>query len=78
MHNASLKNSIRLQKVYNSLLSGPKTTRELINLTGCCAINSIMSELKADGISYRCEYLGKTPDGNKIYQYSLEGRQYVD
>ncbi len=37
MHNAKLETSDRLQRVYQALQQGPKTTRDLIQETGCCA-----------------------------------------
>ena len=49
MNNATM-NSDRLQRVYRALLTGPKTTRELIEMTGSCSISSIISELRACGI----------------------------
>ena len=65
MHAATLESG-RLQKVYFALLSGPKTTWELIQITGCCAISSIISELRSNGIDIICTCIRKG-----VYQYSL-------
>ena len=68
MHNARIETSDRLQRVYYALQQGPKTTRELIMETGCCAINSIVAELRACGIK-----IGKPERVRKgVYKYSLE------
>ncbi len=68
MHNARIETSDRLQRVYRALQRGPKTTRDLIHETGCCAINSIVSELRACGIP-----VGKPERIRQgVYLYRLE------
>ena len=67
MHNASLK-SPRLKAVLDRLKIGPHTTKGLILLTGYCAINSIIAEIRANGIDVNCKCLSKG-----VYQYSLKG-----
>ena len=66
MHSATLS-SERLQKVYNLLLTGPKTTMEIVQQAGVCAVNSIAAELRANGIPVQCTMLGKGR-----FQYRLE------
>lgn len=67
MHSARLENSERLQRVYQALLSGPKTTMQLIQEANVCAVNSIISEIRNNNIPIRCECIGKGR-----YRYSLE------
>ena len=66
MHSATLEKSDRLQRVYNRLMEGPATTMELIRDAGVCAVNSIISELRNNGIGIDCECLRKG-----VYQYRL-------
>jgi hypothetical protein len=74
MHAAALSRSPRLQAVHKVLLDGKRhSTRELIDKTGSCAINSIVSELRANGVAVLCEYESTTLDGNDVYVYSLPG-----
>lgn len=68
MHHATLVNSRRLQRVYELLCNGPKTTREIIREAGVCAVNSIASELRANGIEIDCRCVS----GRRgVYEYSL-------
>ncbi len=71
MHAANLDKSERLQRFIEALKTGPKTTRELIEATGLCAINSIAAELRQNGIKVDCTYKGTTENGARIYQYEL-------
>jgi hypothetical protein len=71
MNHASLNKSPRLQRVYNALITGPKTTKELIEITGSCAINSIAAELRAQGVPVACQCISKSKDA-AVYQYRLE------
>jgi hypothetical protein len=68
MHSAKLENSDRLQRVHRCLMSGPKTTLELVQQAGVCAVNSIVDELRDNGIAIECKRTGKN-----IWQYRLEG-----
>jgi hypothetical protein len=69
MHNAKLETSERLRRVYKllKLSRRPLSTRDIIRLANVCAVNSIMSELEANGIRYRCDR------EDNVYYYSLEG-----
>lgn len=55
MNAAKLKQSGRLKAV-DSFLSDrkPHSTRDIIRATGMCAINSIISELRANGRKINC------------------------
>lgn len=66
MHYAKLDKSDRLKRVYDALRERPMTTRELIEHTGCCAINSVVSELRQNGIAINC-----VPIRKGIYLYEL-------
>jgi len=57
MNAAKLKTSDRLQRVLAVLRSGWKdayTTMDLIRLAHVCAVNSIIAELRANGIPVAC------------------------
>lgn len=67
MHSANVETSSRLQAVHNVLKDGKShSTLDLIRESGMCAINSIISELRRNGIGVKCERDGR------IYRYSLE------
>ena len=56
MHFADISSSTRLQRILKVLQKGGKfTTRDLIRKSGQCAINSIVSEIRANGIAVECE-----------------------
>lgn len=66
MHSARLENSDRLRKVYELLMSGPKTTMEIVQGAGVCAVNSIVAELRTNGIEIDCKCLRKG-----VFEYRL-------
>lgn len=65
MHHATLK-SDRLRRVLKALRKRPMTTRELIQTAKVCAVNSIISELRANGKEIDCWRISK-----RTYEYSL-------
>ena len=71
MHAARLSNSPRLRRVLSALEENPGglTTMELIDRANVCAVNSIASELRANGISVECLPV-KGQRG--VYRYRLE------
>ncbi|MBZ0158435.1 MAG: hypothetical protein K8I29_19730 [Alphaproteobacteria bacterium] len=72
MHAAKYEKSERLQRVHRALMSGPKTTREIIQIADVCAVNSIAAELKQNGIPVRCT---PVPGKKGVFLYSLEEQQ---
>lgn len=59
MHSATIERSPRLQRVLAVLLDNKKhTTRSIIRKAKVCAVNSCVSELRANGISIECERTG--------------------
>ena len=74
MHAAKIEDSPRLQKVLNYLrYHGVRTTMEIIQGCQVCAVNSIIAELRANGITIDCQAI-KGQRG--VYQYRLiEGEQ---
>lgn len=59
MHAAKLSKSDRLKRVRTVLMDGMKhTTRDLIRKSHCCAINSIVSELRQNGMVIDCQRVG--------------------
>jgi hypothetical protein len=59
MHAARIEQSDRLQRVARYLADGiPRSTLEIIHGTGCCAINSIVAELRENGIPVSCTRVG--------------------
>jgi len=62
MHAANLETSERLQRVATLLDDGrPHSTMEIIAEARVCAVNSIISELRRNGVQIksRCEGRGK-------------------
>ena len=56
MNAADIDKSERLQKVANLLgRGGEYTTLDIIQKAGVCAVNSIISELRANGYSIDCQ-----------------------
>lgn len=67
LHFAKLEKSERLQRVLKLLRDHkPHTTRDIVKKADVCAVNSIISELRANGIKISCEPLGRGR-----YQYQL-------
>lgn len=56
MNAANLGRSDRLQRVYKLLSKGGEyTTLDIIQKAGVCAVNSIISELRANGYEIDCQ-----------------------
>lgn len=59
MHHANLSKSRRLQRVAIFLSDGvARTTRQIIRGAHVCAVNSIASELRANGVLIDCQRRG--------------------
>ncbi len=59
MHHAHLEKSSRLQRVLKVLNDGKRhTTRDIIRKASVCAVNSIVSELRVNGIKIDCQRNG--------------------
>ena len=59
MNAASLENSDRLARVHELLLKGGEyTTLDIIMNARVCAVNSIISELRQNGVKIKCERRG--------------------
>lgn len=70
MHFARLEKSDRLRRVLALLSDGrPRTTREIVRMADVCAVNSIVSELRANLYDIRCKCIGKG-----VFEYWLVGR----
>lgn len=70
MHSASLKTSERLKRVAALLADGQEhTTRDIIQAAGVCAVNSIISELRANGGQILCRR-----DGD-VWYYKMEANR---
>lgn len=66
LHFAHLSSSRRLQRVLAVLRDGrPHTTREIVRRADVCAVNSIVSELRANGFAIDCTMKAR---GKFIYQ----------
>lgn len=66
MHFADVSKSERLQRVLRSLKLRPMTTMELVREANVCAVNSIISELRANGYRIDCECLARG-----VFRYTL-------
>lgn len=74
MHAAKVEKSRRLQRVLELLRSrGPRgaTTREIRDVADVCAVNSIIAELRANGLHVDCEFVERHSNGSAIYRYTL-------
>ncbi len=74
IHAARLGKSTRLQKVLDFLkLRGDEgaTTREIIRETGMCAINSIITELRRNGLVIDVRGPVLSREGERVYRYIL-------
>jgi hypothetical protein len=59
MHAARVENSLRLQRVEKLLSTGKKyTTLDIIKKAKVCAVNSIISELRWNGMDIKCKREG--------------------
>lgn len=59
MHAANLEKSDRLRRVHEVLMDGNShSTRDLIREAKACAINSIVAELRTNGIDISCHRVG--------------------
>lgn len=59
MHAAKLENSDRLQRVAELLDTGNEySTLEIIIHANVCAVNSIVSELRCNGMDIKCQRRG--------------------
>lgn len=59
MHAARLSHSDRLQRVRALLADGlPRTTMEIIAQARVCAVNSIIAELRHNGLAIHCQRVG--------------------
>ena len=60
----------RLARVLRELADGrPRTTRELIERAGVCAVNTCVSELRALGYVIECKSQGHDGHGAHVYAY---------
>lgn len=70
MHAARIDHSERLQRVAALLAGGGEySTLEIIQQAGVCAVNSIISELRANGRDVRCKCIGR---GVYVYWMPIE------
>lgn len=59
MHAARLGHSDRLQRVRALLVDGvPRSTMEIITQARVCAVNSIVAELRHNGVPVACQRVG--------------------
>jgi len=67
MHAARLDKSTRLQRVLRLLSDGRwHGTRDIIALARVCAVNSCVSELRANGLPVACRCVGRG-----LFEYRL-------
>lgn len=61
MHSARLTKSERLQRVLAVLKRGGEfSTMQIVELANVCAVNSIIAELRANGMDISCQRRGDT------------------
>ena len=67
INHARLSASPRLQRVHDLLKQGGEhSTLELSIRAGVCAVNSIVSELRAQGADIRCKQVCSKETGERI------------
>lgn len=74
IHYATLADSPRLKRALAALeRAGTRglTTRELIYAADICAVNTVVAELRANGIAVDCVYEYHTATGARVYRYRL-------
>ena len=72
MHAARLDSSPRLRRVLEALLErGELTTRDLVVEAEVCAVNSCISELRANGFDIDCRQSVAHAGGPRVWLYSL-------
>lgn len=74
MNAASLHRSGRLQRVKAFLESRRErgaTTREIIAEANVCAVNSVVSELRSNGVQIDCKNEGLNDQGAAIFRYKI-------
>ncbi len=72
MHAASLNSSPRLQRVHDLLLNGREySTLEIVQGAQVCAVNSIIAELRANGLTITCRQI-VSPAGERRWLYRME------
>ena len=71
MHAARLDVSPRLQRVHALLEGGEeRSTMEIVQAAGVCAVNSIVAELRAQGAEIACRR-ARTAEGGRIWLYRM-------
>ena len=69
MHAARLDQSDRLRRTLDVLDDGKEhSTLDLVMLAGVCAVNSVIAELRANGIPIACRQ-DRDANGNRIWLY---------
>ena len=70
MHARTLENSPRLQQTLGVLSDGKRhTSAEIRNITKSVCVGTDISELRHNGKTIECQLVGKTDEGNKVYEY---------
>ena len=70
MHAATLKRSPRLQRVHALMADGRwRSTREIMAEAHVCAVNSCVSELRANGVRIECRQ--QNAAGGRLFFYRL-------
>ena len=71
MNAACLNRSARLQRVHGLLADGREySTLEIVDAARVCAVNSIVSELRANGAAIGCRQ-ARAPHGQRLFLYRM-------
>lgn len=72
MHARTIANSPRLQQTLAILADGlPHTSKDIRDITKSVCVGTDISELRYNGKVIECQLMGKTDEGNKVYEYRL-------
>lgn len=76
IHYGHIETSARLKRVLDFLLSEPMgaTTRQIAKGASVCAVNSAIAELRANGYSIDCLFMGRK-NGSAIFRYRLASKR---
>ena len=72
MHAARLDSSPRLRRVHALLSDGiERSTVEIVNAAHVCAVNSIVAELRENGVYIECRRARDAKSGRPVWLYRM-------
>ncbi len=79
MRAARIDRSPRLQRAHALLSDGrERSTLEIITGAGVCAVNSVISELRANGYYIECRQVRNPATGQRLWLYRMPNPMRTD